>query len=567
MGRRPEPESVDVEPPRDPIRPDHGYRVGARIVAGGAGRARLAGSIAAGIVLAGILFAAVGPFLPVVPELPVAPAPTRSVATPLPAVTVIRAPATTRPVPVYAGGLRWLDPASGSMSGDAYTSPRGRLFVDSEGRGLCVCLEIPWSQDRLVARVTVRRFSGSGVEVERATLSELASADGVVSGDSIQVDAAMSPDGRHLWIVHAVRAATAWQVGLDRVDVATLRVETSLDLPAVPVPGSDDAGVLESPGGWITHRRSLVRATLRISPGGDRLAVLLVAFGRPGLDPQLPRYQTARLVVDASLAPGTAVEVAVPAHDASHDQCDADLSGWATNRHFVTICSRSAGEGIQPFVRIEAPGSRDVDVGPPVGSPDAEWLLDAQRGVLYRWSPLAHVFTRLHVPTESMATLVLDATRTAAGDLARWPAQTRGEVPWAPLAGTELPPAARLAGSADGSLIYALGFRSVADDLRDDRIASTGIWAFDTQGMELVAHWAPAALYDQIGFTPGRERLVTLALPGTDGEGEPADWSTSVRFHDPRSGEAGVILGDVLESSGFVPLLLPPNVQGAIAGF
>ena len=245
MGRRPEPETIDVDPPREPIRPDEGYRVGARISAGDAGRTRLAGAVAIGIVLAGIAFAAIGPLLPSVPELPIAPVASRPTATPLPDVAVLRPPAPTRLLPVYAGGLRWLDPASGVMSGDPYTAARSGLFVDAEGHGLCVCLEIPWSQDRFVARVTLRRYSATGEEVARATLSELASAEGVISGEPVQVDAAISPDGRRaLDRPDASGRKPSWQIGLDRVDLATLRVVASLELDPVPVPPPDDDGVL-----------------------------------------------------------------------------------------------------------------------------------------------------------------------------------------------------------------------------------------------------------------------------------------------------------------------------------
>ena len=83
----------------------------------------------------------------------------------------------------------------------------------------------------------------------------------------------------------------------------------------------------------------------------------------------------------------------------------------------------------------------------------------------------------------------------------------------------------------------------------------------------LVAHWNPAALYSYVGFAPGWDQLVTVAFPGVDADGQPADWKTSLRFHDPRSGMVVEVLGDVEESSGFVPLLFVPNVPRGIAGF
>lgn len=570
MGRRPEPESFDAEPPEAPIRPGDGYRVGARISAGDTGRTRLAGAIAVGIVLAGIAFAAIGPTLPQLPALPVAPVPSHSVATALPDIAIERSAAPSRFVPVYGGGLRWLDPATGSMSGDPYTAARAGLFVDSDGHGLCVCLEIPWSQDRLVTRVTLRRYSVAGVEVARVTLDELESVERGAFGDPIQVDAAISRDGRDLWIAHAVRAEKSWEVGLDRVDLSTLEVRASVQLDPVPMPAFDAAGILVSPAGWVTHEKSALRATLRVSPDGSLLSVLLGLQSEPGLDPGLPSFQEERLVIPSSLATGSVALVAVPVHDASLETCDSELSAWATMLQFVTVCSRPEGEGVQPYVRIESPGdiTREVTVGPPVGTHDAEWLLDAEAGVLYRWSTLAHVFTRLEVATRGMATLAIDAARTGTGSLSSWPNATDASAPWAPLVGpNNLFHGARLAGSADGTVIYALGFRSVADAIRDDRIASTGIWVLNAVQPRVIARWAPVALYDQIGFTPGREWLVTLALPGSDGNGAPADWSTSLRFHDPSTGEVIETLGDVVETSGYVPAILAPNAAQGIAGF
>ncbi|HEX5148231.1 MAG TPA: hypothetical protein VFW02_04045, partial [Candidatus Limnocylindrales bacterium] len=492
--QRPEPESIEADAPRAPIRPDQGYRVGARISVGDAGRTRLAGAVALGIILTGIALAAIGPLLPQLPEIPIAPVPSRAAASPLPAVAILRPPATTRFVPVAAGGLRWLDPATGSMSGDAYTSPRGSMFVDALGHGLCVCLEIPWSDGAQVTRVTLRRYSSAGEEVDRATLYELAAVDRRVAGPTIQVDAAISPDGAHLWIAHSVLGEAAWEIGVDRVDLATMSVDAARVVDSIPVPASAEAGVIATPGGWAMDARSAVRATIRVSPDGARVAIVESVFTDPDLAPDVPPFQQGRLVVDSRLG-ADLPEAAVPAHDAGSDTCDSELSGWATDGHFVTICNRPAGDGVQPYVRIEdgAEPGREVTVGPPVGTNDSEWLLDNRQGVLYRWSTFAHVFSRLDVPSGRVTTVTLEQARAGVGDLGVWPAGgARDWSPWAPLAGPDVfvrPP--RMVGSENGTLIYALGYRSVADALRDDRVASTGIWVLDAARTELVAHWAP----------------------------------------------------------------------------
>ena len=80
MPGRPELEIIDADAPRDRIRPDEGYRVGARISVGGAGRTRLAGVVSAAVVIAGLGLSALGGLVPKPPELPVAPVPSRGAA-------------------------------------------------------------------------------------------------------------------------------------------------------------------------------------------------------------------------------------------------------------------------------------------------------------------------------------------------------------------------------------------------------------------------------------------------------------------------------------------------------
>jgi hypothetical protein len=189
VGRRPEPETIDAVPPRKPIRPYQGYRAGAKISAGDAGRARLAGAIAIGIVLAGIAFSAIGPLLPELPEVPPGPLPSRTVATPLPDIA-IPPPGPTR-VPVTAGGPVLI--REGRCPGMPYTAPRGAMFVDATAGPVRV--RGPWSQDRLVVRVTPAVIA-TGEEVARVTLSSLESPWGGPASRSGY--AAISPDGRQL---------------------------------------------------------------------------------------------------------------------------------------------------------------------------------------------------------------------------------------------------------------------------------------------------------------------------------------------------------------------------------
>lgn len=568
MARPAEPNPSAGDLPREPIRPDDGYRVGARIVLAAAGPSRLVGLVAVAVILAGVGFAALGRPLPEASERPAASIPTRAVGTPLPGLAILRVPAPTRPVPVYAGGLRWLDPADGSISGDPYSAPRSGMFVDADGRALCVCLEIPWMQDEAVTRIMIRRYGPDGLEIASAEVRELRSVADVL-GQSIMVEAAIAPDGRSLWVVHTVRGAHAWEIGLDRIDLATLNVDGSLALDPIPVPEAGTHEILDpTVHGWVTDANAVVRASVRVSPDNARLAVIESVDSDPGTDPRLPKYQEARLTVPADL--GAGAHVTVPAHDATDDECFSDFSAWATNELFITICSRPAGQGVQPYVRIADPGGaiRNVVIGPPARAQDTDWLLDSAHGAIYRWSRTDHVFSRLLVATEDTRTLEIDPSRVGEGELAAPPGAGTSEPPWAPLTGADSgfrPPT--MAGSADGTLIYALGQRRIVDGAHDDRLASTGIWVIDAEQAALVAHWSPTAVYAQIGFAPGWGSIVTVALPGTDGNGDPADWAPSLRFHDPGSGMISEVVGNVEESTGFVPILAVPTAWRGIAGF
>jgi hypothetical protein len=294
-----------------------------------------------------------------------------------------------------------------------------------------------------------------------------------------------------------------------------------------------------------------------------------MVFSDPGLDEDLPAFQEQRVVLGSDLDRAAPVTVAVPPRDATDDACDPDLSGWATNRDFVTICNHGDGDAYHPGVRVESPDAgQEAPVGPPVGTVATDWLMDSRAGALYRWSPLAHIFARYDVASQSVTSLAIDPAGVGTGDQGIWPARSDGGPPWAPLTGGELFQApSTMVGSADGSVIYAIGYKSVADALRDDRIGSTGIWAFDARQVELVAHWAPTALYEQIAYAPAWERLMTVATAGVDADGNPAAWGTSIRFHDARTGDITELLGDVEDPSGFVPQLLAPNALGGLAGF
>ena len=97
-----------------------------------------------------------------------------------------------------------------------------------------------------------------------------------------------------------------------------------------------------------------------------------------------------------------------------------------------------------------------------------------------------------------------------------------------------------LAGSADGTVIYAVGHGPPSSTFQT--FDSTGIWAFDAQTLGLVAHWEPAGTYDALSMTPDGEYLIALGDPTSEELNAFGNSGRTIAFHDARTGDLALVM-------------------------
>ncbi len=553
------------------------------------------------------------------------------VPTSLPRLGFFGSPLPMRPVPFAAARLQWMDPVTGLIGGQADPADLGvdRTFVDAKGRAISLCFT---NQDEgTVRRTTVRlcAYDDHGLAMPDApVITEFLSPNALdpdydLSGRrAIEFDATVSRDGRWLWMVSAFHAPGHWEVTATRVDVATRRADGHRVLRDIPVEGLN-SGAPASAGpsssapasaGWVVGPDSTILPVVRATPDGLRLSVTLTAVPavrsesavpavppepvvspepavppepvvspEPGVSPEPAFFfGRERIVLDATLDPDVPIDVAFPFGGASDQACDAQYGAWATDEHYLTICSHRESSGeIQAFVRIENPGdlTRDVAFGPATGLTDGRvtpesggsaWLLDGTRGALYRWVPASRTLSMLDIATRAGTTVLIDRRPVTTG--AVWPAQAppSDKSAWSPV--TTSPDATsdgRLIGRQDGRVVYLLSPGAPVRGSSSEGPAS--IWAVDALTLALLARWDAPAPADQMVLAPGDETLVMLATPralpvAPVGPGPVADWVAAAWFVDARIGAPLEVLGQI-HGPGFSTMtLLQPSVA-SFAGF
>lgn len=553
-----EPFDPDEPEAEDPFaaRPGTGYRIGARLAEPPGARAarwRTLGFIG---VAAAIAVAALGPRDrpltdpgPTAATSPTLPAPL--VGTPLPSLQEFGWSASrARPFPVFAGGLRWLDPASGTISGDPFDAPRGWLYVAADGSTLCACLDSPWSDTAAVEQIDIRHFDPAG--------QSLAGTDGVLrlestirATDSIVRDVALAPDRSRLYLAYAVRGPDGWTIGATSTGIdGDGAAPTTLELGTLPEP----------PG-----QRLLVLPTLRVSPGGTHLmATIRWRLRSASTPPSAKPWHERTWQIDVD---GERLSVARATDDAdtdAPDQCDAE--GWATDEEYVLLCRIGSADSVVPLARVVGPdGSvRATEVGEPLGPDSVDWLVDLTAGAIYRWSPFSHIIARMDVRSGAVVSRSIGSNQdeiAAASPEATESTTLPRAVRWTRFGdGQGFGPGARLVGSPDGTLLYAIGLRASGPEWPEGPdLASTGVWLFDPTDLRVVGHWRAVAMYDQIAVTPDGRALVATGTPGSDGAGGPTQWGYPLALHDVTDGHVAELIGDTVGTDGFTPVLLLPG--------
>ena len=503
--------------------------------------------------------------------------------TALPRLGILGAPLPERPIPMLAGWLRWLDPRTGEFQGDplpADLADQTLTFADADGNVVQVCTTQATRGGSLVVSVDICAYDADGrqrthVPVTALRPDPLPRLDGEVGGAPFAIDADVDRRGRWLWIASSVHLPDGWDVSVHRVDLAAFTPAGTRQIRFIPTT-APPAGPLDRK--WHVANSSTVRPVVRASPDGSRLSVTITEIRESGAPAGLLKQE--RVAFDASLEPSSPLEVVFPVGTSSDVACDASRAGWATDHHYLTLCRHSEPNGdIQPFVRIENPFemTRDVAIGPLIPAADqtfddSSWLLDVQRGVLHRWSSLHHTITTFDIETRGGTTVALDLSGPPpqTGD---WPRSVPGSGPmvWTSLDGGAVASssALRLAGSADGIVLYALGIVPV-DYGGFVQLGST-VAVIDARTDRLVARWDSPGPADQLALAPGGGPLIEFATPrlpqaSPTRRGPVLDWTTQAWFVDQRTGLPLEVLGELHGPGATIPVLLPP-VIALFAGF
>jgi hypothetical protein len=307
---------------------------------------------------------------------------------------------------------------------------------------------------------------------------------------------------------------------------------------------------------------------VRVTPD-DRLARVTIRFADRSADGAVPAWQEQVWDVPigaVTLEPAGGMgrpEAVGPQPGRDPDRCDSEA--WATATIYVVLCRETIGEALVPMAHLEPIGepTRAVQVGNPIGRDDLDWLVDAGAGRVYRWSRFSHVIAELNAATGDVIVRTIDPGLTGlagvSADTAR-PETRSSRAAWAQLTSAADVPKDRLAGSVDGTLVYAVGVTSGAGNgVSGPLLASTGIWAFDAETLGLVAHVPAMAMYDQVATSPDGRYVLAVGLEGMTPDGRLADWDSSLVIHDASDGRVVEQIGHLVGDEGFFVDLLAPG--------
>ncbi|HZM74016.1 MAG TPA: hypothetical protein VFC71_11640 [Candidatus Polarisedimenticolia bacterium] len=514
--------------------PPRGYRAGARVESGGE-RAAFVTLITGAVLLVAVGVAVFDPVIPgpsVAPDLNASPGPTPRLAATLPPLQIADVGAPSQPLAMLAGGLRWLDPRTGRLSGTPYEAFEGAPFINPDGSLLCLCIERPWQQHGATARVAVVRSSGPDEASERTEVVTLETAVDDRFGSSISFETALSPDRSTFFVSTLVRQEAGYEAALLAVDATSglIRARTEIPLPA-------------GEGGPPF-------ATLRVAPVG---AVRLTIWSTPiGQEPD--RVWAAHAFEVPTSDAGFGAPAVVPPIDAATSGPVCFGEAYVGPSLYGGLCTLPD----DPFastslVTAAAAGSSRL-IGLPgslTGRFDA--AIDAAGSRVFLWSPATQTLVRVDARTGAVVSRTYPTNSADAPHLTL-PDPGPATVVWSRFSGAQdVYTHSTIVGSADGALMYAIG--GSEDDSSGLR-PSSGVLVIDTSTLDLLDAWAPTAYYNDIAATADDTYLVGLGLGGVDTLGQPARWQDSITYHRLRDGKVVEVIGAVDGLRGWTPVLL-----------
>ena len=470
-----------------------------------------------------------------------------AVATPLPLSQWFSAPeAPIDDVLVEVGTVRMLRIAGTRLTDEALAKPGLDLLLLAERGGtVCLCWQPSGTESGDPRALDLVRRDDDQGELSRTTVSVVNGLDNDGSPAApMQVAMEARPDDRFAYLARVVRSRTQWQVSLDVIDLVTASITDSIDL--IPIPQRDRSAVA-----------AVERPTLRVAPDG-RHALVMSAITRGAAPGRVIASRHAWIV--ALNGPNVeGVVVADSIAQASTDGSPGEPCDWvafATATIIAEGCRHPMAVVASLEIRRHDLAGRDlgtVDADPFTSDPGGV-LVNERSGIVYAWDPLAHTLFAVDlvlgrswsagpVPgeRENPAAVLVAGVRPPPGAPTTW--SDGGSA-------TAAAPRRVLAGSSDGSLLYAIGDSPHGS-------GSSGIWVFDARTLTLVERWPAHAAYASLTLFEDGRWLAAAGRPGLTASGDPADWQASVTIHDTETGRPVLRLGDIGTSE---PVTFPRSV-------
>lgn len=522
---------------------DRGYWAGAHVDAGGGQRARRIALTVTSILIVAFALAALDPVVSL-PPLPfdddLSPSgEPRTLVSPLPALQRDDAFAPGQPLPLLAGGLRWLDPLTGRLSGTPYEGFRGAPFVMADGAVLCVCLDRPWTQSGAIVRVSLVRETGPNEPTTSIQVLELQTNVDEPFGDAIVVEPAISPDDSTVYLATIVREVDGVGARVFAVDAASGEIGGKAD---VPLPAGEGGPVLP---------------IVRVSPDGRGL-LLTVWSTTIGQDPREAWAPHAFAISvgpndPSDIGPPVAVEPLSP--QTSGPFCFGEA--YVATGTYGALCDWTGAN--PPRLSLQVKDARDFRRSfsmPATLTSALDVQVDAEGGRVFVWSFERRAIARLDVASGEVTSRAYgfgDSVASISPTEPR-PYPVTDPVRWVNMrSASEAFGGHKLLGSPDGLVLFAIGGGSKG---LADLPASTGVWVIDADTLDLVDVWAPAAYYHDIALTFDGEYVVALGLSGVNEAGASAPWPPSITYHRAQNGRVVELIGSIDGLAGWTPVLL-----------
>ena len=373
-------------------------------------------------------------------------------------------------------------------------------------------------------------------------------------------------DGRRGLLASAVRSGDGWRFRVAPLDVAGRRLGATTELgvsslpeaaaPGAPSPGeptAEPSGAPPTP--EIQTELYLDGPHLRLAPDG-RVAFAWGTIQRLRADTVTASQLVAWRIDLDGFGAITAVEPIAGLGDLP-PYCSA--VGFAAADRLAWMCPAAAfgptpdGAVSWRFGTVDLAGRAAGTVTIPADAQGffSQPIFDRANGIAYAWDPLGLRITRIDVDTLASDSLTLDPAAARAPGVAPGGGTAQPDWHGADSAIRQLA-FGQLAGSPDGSRLYAIGFdREPALDAVAQ--ASLGVFVIDRATLALLDRWAPAADYLSVAAMDDG-KVAAAGLPGLDEKGRDAPWQASLTVHDPADGRILVRFGALGE--GMPPLVV-----------